>query len=368
VITVRDWVFTKTETTGAQIKFFDLAISQANKFWRSSMTAKLLVALIGPARTGHQFALLLMLCLGGPAFGQPVSKVPHIGWLDFWTQCDSSALEGGLRELGYAPGVSVVIDCRSAQESYDRLPAAASDLVKLNVDVIVAASQPTAKAAYEATQTIPIVMIASGDPVASGLVKSLDHPGGNVTGLTYYATELTAKRLELFHEAVPSLAKVGVLANPVVAYLPFENDTLKAGAAMGLGVAMYHVSEPEDIDRAFEKMSAEGVDGAFILPDLMLAGQAERVGKLALSHRLPTMAWGQWFTKAGCLMSYSAEYPNMTRSLAGFVDKILKGAKPGDLPVDQPYLFRLSVNPTTARALGVTLSPSFAARVDDEID
>ena len=154
----------------------------------------------------------------------------------------------------------------------------------------------------------------------------------------------------------------------MVAYLPFEKDTLRAAAALNLGVVIYHVSDPGDIDGAFEKMSGEGVDGVFILPDLMLAGEAERIAKLALSHRLPTMSWGQWFTKAGCLMAYSAEYPSLTRSLAGFVDKILKGAKPGDLPIDQPYLFRLSINPTVARSLGLTLTPSFVARVDDEIE
>jgi putative ABC transport system substrate-binding protein len=313
-------------------------------------------------------ALLLTFFLSGLALGQPESKVPHIGWLDFWPNCDSSSLESGLRDLGYVTGTSVVIDCRSAGGRYERLPTAAAALVDLNVDVIVANSQPTAQAAHDATQKIPIVMIASGDPVASGLVKSLDRPGGNVTGLTYYATELTAKRLELLRDAVPNLTKIGVLANPAVAYLPFEKDTLRAGTALGLDVVIHHVSEPSDIDSAIEEMAKEGAGAVFILPDLMLAGQAERIGRVALSHRLPTMAWGQWFSKAGCLMAYSAEYPNMTQSLAGFVDKILKGAKPGDLPIDQPYLFRLSINPNTARALGITLSPSFLARVDDEIE
>jgi putative ABC transport system substrate-binding protein len=313
-------------------------------------------------------ALLLTLFLGGSVSAQPASKVPHIGWLDFWPNCDASLLESGLRDLGYIPGTDVVIDCRSAGGRYEGLLTAAAELIKLNVDVIVAADHHSGRAAHDATQTIPIVMIASGDPVAAGLVKSLDHPGGNVTGLTYYATELTAKRLELLREAVPDVTKIGVLANPVASYLPFENDTLKAASALGVGVVIYHVSEPEDIDGAIEKMSAEGMGAVFVLPDMMLASQAERVGRVALLHRLPTMAWGQWFTKAGCLMAYSAEYPKMTRSLAGFVDKILRGAKPGDLPIDQPDLFRLSINPATARALGVTLSPSFVARVDDEIE
>jgi putative ABC transport system substrate-binding protein len=149
-------------------------------------------------------------------------------------------LESGLKDLGYIPGTSVVIDCRSGGGEYEGLPLAAAELAKLNVDVIVAAGQPTAQAAHDATQTIPIVMIASGDPVAAGLVKSLAHPGGNVTGLTYYATELTAKRLELLREAVPSLTKIGVLANPAVSYLPFEKDTLKAGTALGLGARLFY--------------------------------------------------------------------------------------------------------------------------------
>jgi putative ABC transport system substrate-binding protein len=328
-----------------------------------------LVSRRGDRRIGRaSAALLLSLFLGSSALGQSAPKVPHIGWLDFWSECDSSWLESGLRDLGYVPGTSVIIDCRNAGRQYERLPIAAAELVKLNVDVIVAASQPTAQAAHDATQKIPIVMIASGDPIGAGLVKSLDHPGGNVTGLTYYATELTAKRLELLRDAVPSIAKIGVLANPAVAYLPFEKDTLKAGAALGISVVIHQVSEPADIDAAIQEMANEGADAIFVLPDLMLASEPERIGRVALAHRLPTMAWGSWFTKAGVLMAYSAEYPNMTRSLAGFVDKILKGAKPSDLPVDQPDLFRLSINQSTARALGVKWSPSVLARVDEEIE
>jgi len=177
---------------------------------------------------------------------------------------------------------------------------------------------PTAQTAHDATQTIPIVMIASGDP----LVKSLGHPGGNVTGLTYYATELTAKRLELLREAVPNLTKIGVLADPVVDYLPFKNDTLRAAAALGLGVVVHNVSEPPDVDVAIEEMANEGAGAVFVLPDLMLASQSDRIGRVALSHRLPTMAWGQWFTRDGCLMAYSASQeafchvPGLKRALA----------------------------------------------------
>ena len=255
-------------------------------------------------------ALLLTLLLGVPALGQSTSRVPHIGWLDFWPECDSSSLESGLRELGYIPGINVVIDCRNAGRQYERLPIAAAELVKLNVDVIVAASQPTAQAAHDATQKIPIVMIASGDPVGAGLVNSLSHPGGNITGLTYYATELTLKRLELLHEAVPSVTKIGVLANPAVSYLPFEKDTVRAGAALGLSVVIHRVSDPDGIDTAIEEMTNEGVGALFVLPDLMFASEAERIGRVALAHRLPTMAWGPWFAKAGGLLpSPQKPYP-----------------------------------------------------------
>src|SRR5271166_2231134 len=223
------------------------------------MTPKGFLVRLGAGRIwGASVALLLTLSLGGSVSAQPASKVPHVGWLDFWPNCDTSSLESGLRDLGYVPGTSVVIDCRSAGGRYEGLPTAAAELVKLNVDVVVATSHPTARAEHDATQTIPIVMIASGDPVAAGRDKSLDHPGGNVTGLTYYATELTAKRLELLREAVPSVTRIGVLANSAVAYLPFENDTLRAAAAFGLSVVIHHVSEPPDIDAAIEEMANEG--------------------------------------------------------------------------------------------------------------
>jgi len=312
--------------------------------------------------------LLLAVLPAASVFAQPASKVPRIGWLSFWKTCETSSFESGLRDFGYVPGTSVVIECRTAARRYDRLPIAAEELVQLGVDVIVATSQPEARAAIEATKTIPIVMIASGDPVGSGLVKSLSHPGGNVTGLTYYATELTAKRLELLREAVPGITRIGVLANPAVAYLPFETDTLRAAASLRLSVAVHQVSEPPDIDIAVAEMANEGVAAVFVLPDMMLAGEAERIAAVALRHRLPTMAWGFWFTEAGGLLSYSAEYPNMIQSLAGIVDKIIKGAKPGDIPIDQPTLFRLSINQRTARALGIALPPSLLALANEVIE
>jgi putative ABC transport system substrate-binding protein len=274
----------------------------------------------------------------------------------------------GLAELGYIPGQTLTMVCSSAEQSYDRLPSAASELVRLPVDIIVALSHPAARAARLATDTVPIVMIASGDPVAAGLVKSLARPGGNVTGLTYYATELTEKRLELLREMVPSAAVIGVLANPAVAYLPFEDDTKRAAAALRVRVAIHPVSATTDLESAFMVMVTEGVDAVFILPDLMLGSEAGQIAELALRHHLPTMAWGGWFTKAGGLMAYSANYGNMSRTLAIYIDKILKGARPGDIPVDQPTRFVLSINLKTAKALDINVPRDLAALAEELIE
>jgi putative ABC transport system substrate-binding protein len=211
-------------------------------------------------------------------------------------------------------------------------------------------------------------MIASGDPVASGLVNSLARPGGNVTGLSYYATELTGKRLEFLRDMVPSISVIGVPANPAVAYLPFEEDTRRAAATLGLRVAIHQVCKAADLKDAFADMATEGVDAVFILPDLMLSTEAKQIAELALHHRLPTMAWGGWFTKAGGLMAYSAEYANMSRSLASYVDKIVKGAKPGDLPIDQPTRFVLSINLNTAKALDIEVPRGVAVRAEELIE
>jgi putative ABC transport system substrate-binding protein len=248
------------------------------------------------------------------------------------------------------------------------LATAAADLVRLPVDVIVTASQPAGHAAREATATIPIVTIITGDPVAAGLARSLAKPGGNLTGLSYYATELTAKRLELLKEMIPEVTTVGVLANPNLSYLPFEEDTKRAGGRLGITARVHQVSEPADLKSAFSQMKAEGAQAVFVLPDLMFASEASRIAALALEHRLPTMAWGGWFTAAGCLMSYSSDYGAMNHRLAFYVDRILKGAKPGDLPIEQPATYTLSVNLKTAEALGVEVPQSILLLADEVIE
>jgi putative ABC transport system substrate-binding protein len=310
----------------------------------------------------------LAMTFPGTVAGQsPPAKMPVVGILA-WSSCGDPSFERGLAELGYEPGETVTIECRSAGGRYDGLAPAARELVRIPVDVIVSMSQPAGRAAHEVTDTTPIVSIVSGDPVAAGLARSLARPGGNFTGVSYYATELTAKRLELVNELIPGVARIGVLANPQLSYLPFEEDTKRAAGQLGIAQSVHHVSEPADLDGAFSGMKAEGVQAVFVLPDLMLADQAPLIAALALAHRLPTMAWGGWFTDSGCLMAYAADYEEMNHRLAFFVDRVLKGTKPGDLPIEQPTAFELSINLKTARALGLEVPQNLLLLADKVIE
>lgn len=322
----------------------------------------------------HYCGIACALVLAFPvlALAQPSnSQIPLIGVIQWWP-CDpideNSAFRNGLRDLGYKPGENVRIECRSGDRQYDQLPVAAAELAGLEVDVIVSFSEPVAKAAYQATDKIPIVSIFSGDPVASGMARSLSQPGGNVTGVSYYATELTGKRLDLLNEAMPELRTVEVLANPAVSYLPFEEDTKRAADKLGLSVRIHNISKPSDLDSAFSTMNANNAQAVFVLPDLMLAGEASRIAALALEFKLPTMAWGSWYADLGCLMSYSTWYPDHEYRLAFYVDRVLKGARPGDLPIEQPTKYILSINLITAAALGFDLPKTLLLSADNFIE
>ena len=299
------------------------------------------------------------------------SQIPIIGVLQWWP-CEpineNSPFRNGLRDLGYKPGENIKIECRSADQQGDKLPVAAAELAGLEVDVIVSFSEPVARAAYKATDKIPIVSIFSGDPVASGMARSLSQPGGNVTGVSYYATELTGKRLDLLNEAMPELTMVDILANPAVSYLPFEEDTKQAADKLGLAVRFHNISRPSDLDDAFSTMSDNNAQAVFVLPDLMLAGEASRIASLALEHKLPTMAWGFWYVDLGCLMAYSTWYPDHDYRLAFYVDRVLKGARPGDLPIEQPTKYILSINLKTAAALGLDIPQTLLLRADKFIE
>ena len=320
-------------------------------------------------------ACALVVILPALAVGQsPSSTMPRIGVV-VWSSCEKDWLVDisgpflrGLGEFGYKPGETFTIECRAAGGRYDGLTTAAADLARLPVDVIVTDSEPAGRGAHDATTTIPIVTIISGDPVGGGMARSLAKPGGNLTGVTYYATELTAKRMELLKELLPEVTTVGVMANPNVSYLPFEEDTKRAGGRLGITTRVHQVSEPADLKSAFSRMKAEGAQAVFILPDLMFASEASRIADLALEHGLPTMAWGGWFTETGCLMAYSSDYGTMIHRLAFYVDRILKGAKPGDLPIEQAATFSLSVNLKTAAVLGVEVPQSILMLADKVIE
>jgi putative tryptophan/tyrosine transport system substrate-binding protein len=309
---------------------------------------------------------VMIACNGGTA---AESRHPLIGILA-WSSCgeDDPDFVAGLADWGRIPGKTVDIACRSAEGRYEGLTLAAKGLVDLKVDVIVTQFQPGGRAAQEATQTIPIISIISGDPVAGGLAKSLAKPGGNVTGVTYYATELTGKRLELLKELTPALTTVGVLANPNVSYLPFEEDTKRAAKLLGLRPVFAYVRDPTDLAEAYRQMKSAGAEAVFILPDMMLAGNGPAIADLALASNLPSMGWAQWYTGQGVLMAYSADYHVMTRRLGFYVDRVLSGVPPGDIPIEQPRNFELSINATTARKLGIEIPAPLLIRADRVVE
>ncbi len=326
-----------------------------------------------PKRRYYCFALALILIFPSLAVAQSsTTQLPRVGYLA-WSSCEwlsnlDEPFLRGLTDLGYKPGETVIIECRSANGHNEGLATAAAELVGLRVDVIVSGSEPAARAIYGVTKTIPIVSIFSGDPIAAGMANSLAQPGGNVTGVSYYATELTGKRLDLLKKAVPELTRVDVLSNPDVSYFPFDKDTKQAAQRLGIAVRVHHVREPADIDKAFTVMKAENAQAVFVLPDLMLAGEGSRIATLALEQQLPTMAWGDWYVGQGCLLAYSARYTELDYRLAFYVDRILKGAKPGDLPIEQPTNYFLSINLKTAEALGLKLPQTLLLQADKFIE
>jgi putative ABC transport system substrate-binding protein len=274
--------------------------------------------------------------------------------------------EAGLRELGWIPGSNVVIEYRYAEGMLDRLPALAVELVRLPVNVIVARGL-TIRAAREATATIPIVMAADPDPVRSGFVASLARPGGNITGLSTLAPDLEAKQLELLREALPSLARVGVLAN---ANSPNTEETTQLEAATrGLHLAFTEsrISRSEQLGPAFAAMKQAGMGAVLFRYDLWFI-DPKQVAALVHQHRLPTMHNLRQFVEAGALMSYGVDFAYLHRRVATFVDKLLKGTKAADLPVEQPTKFELVINTKTAKALGLAIPRSMLSRADQVVE
>jgi putative ABC transport system substrate-binding protein len=303
---------------------------------------------------------------------QPAGKIFRIGFVGLPT-ADSlpkrpEAFRAGLRDLGYQEGRNFNIEYRWANEQYERLPALFAEMVGLNVDVIVTHGTPGILAAKQATTTIPIVFAAAGDAVASGLVSSLPRPGGNVTGLTYFNPELAAKRLELLKEVLPGLTDVGILSNPAN---PFDEAIVPAmrltAQALKLTLHQYGVRARAEFESAFSAMAARHVGALVVLDDATLIANASAVAKLALQQRLPSSGWPD-FAAAGGLMAYGVNFPDMFRRAATFVDRILKGAKPADLPVERSTKFELVVNLRTAKALSIEVPPTLLARADEVIE
>ena len=316
-------------------------------------------------------ALLALSVAPLAAEGQPMEKVYRIGFLwDSPTVFPESieAFRQGLRDLGYVEGRNVVIEYRWAEGKPERMRQLAEQLVRLKVDVIMAPSSIYTGAAKRATSTIPIVFLSHADPLGSGHVASLGHPGGNVTGVSLMMTETNVKGLEFFKEAVPGLSHVAVIWDPVT---PSHGPGLKAiqvaGTSLGLRILSVPVRSATEYESAFATMLRERADGVLVLSTPLFIAGAKPLAELALTHKLPSLFGPKHHVVAGGLMSYSPDRATLYRRGAIFVDRILKGAKPADLPVEQPTKFELVINLKTANAIGLTIPKSVLTRTDELI-
>jgi putative ABC transport system substrate-binding protein len=280
-----------------------------------------------------------------------------------------NAFLGGLREIGLEPGRNVSIEYRSADGRGDRFPQLAAELVRLNVDVLITRGTPAALAAKSATETIPIVMAAIGEPLNTGAVHQLARPGGNVTGLSAFVTELQGKRVELLKEMVPSARRVAALLNmdnPVSA--PQWEETTAASIRLGIGALLLDVRRRDDLDSVFETASREGADALTVGIDVLTQASRREIVALSDRHRLPAAYPSREFAEVGGLAAYGVHYPDLYRRAAGFVGRIIKGARPSELPVEQPTKLEFVVNLKAAQRIGLTIPPSLLARADEVIE
>jgi putative ABC transport system substrate-binding protein len=310
--------------------------------------------------------------LAAPAMQARDKQVPKIGLLgQYEHECGNQALRAGLRELGYVEGSSFVIECRYGAGGREGLQLAADELVRAKPDVIVALTHLNADAAQRATRRIPIVFIASSDPVFGGFAASLARPGGNMTGLTYYSGELNGKRLEFLKAVAPGIRRVAVLSSPYTSQSVNElyiRDVAIAAKALGLETRVVQAAGGGDLDRAFDEMATWKADAVYILPTITFAYEAQRIADLAKWHRLPAMHWFRPFAAMGGLMAYGVDYTALQQRAAVYVDKILKGANPAELPIEQPTQFALVINRETATELGLTIPQAIALRADRIIE
>jgi putative ABC transport system substrate-binding protein len=309
-----------------------------------------------------------------PARAQQPSRVPRIGLLAI-RAFDSASLDAfrqGLRERGYVEGQNLVIEYQAADGMIERLPQMATELVRLNLDLIVASNTPAARAAKEATTTVPIVVPVMGDPLGDGLVASLARPGGNITGMTFLGPELATKRLELLKQAVPAISRVAALWHPGA----YGESTMRemmgkmeaAASALLVQLQLVEVRGAAEFDRAFLAMARERADALIVLPSPMLFSERGHIVDLATRHRLPSIAMAREFADLGGLMAYGASIRDLWRRAAGYVDIILQGTKPADVPVQQPTKFELVINLKTAKALGLEIPPTLLVAADEVIE
>ncbi len=321
-------------------------------------------------------AILVLVGCVGMADAQQPKRIPRIGFLSTVSPsaiaARTEAFRQGLRELGYVEGKNIVIEWRYAEGKLDRLPALAAELARLKVDVIVTAGAGSTRAAKEATVTIPIVMTNVGDPIGSGFVASLARPGGNITGLSTLAPELSGKRLELLKEIVPRLSRVAVLGSSIT---PGNAQALRevelAAGALGVQVQYLDVQDPKgdpkDIETVFREARRGRADAVLVLATPVLSSHRAQVAELAVKNRLPAIYGSSENTDVGGLMAYGVSQNDLARRAATYVDKILKGAKPADLPVEQPTKFELVINLKAAKQIGLTIPPNVLARADKVI-
>ena len=315
----------------------------------------------------------VMLTVAMVANAQQPTKVPRIGYLGGVSPSANSgrieAFRRGLRELGYIEGKNIVIEWRHAEAAkLDRLPVLAAELVRLKVDIVVTGGPPATRSAKEATATIPIVMGFDDDPVSNGFVASLARPGGNMTGLSALSPEISGKQLELLKEIVPKLSRVAVLGTST---RPGNTQTLKeielAADAFGVKIQYRDVLGPRDIETAFRAASERRAEAVLLLSSPVFTSQRTQIANLAIKSRLPAIYPQQEFVQDGALMTYSVNVADMYHRAATYVDKILKGAKPADLPVEQPTKFEFIINLKAAKQIGLTIPPTVLARADKVI-
>jgi len=322
-------------------------------------------------------SIIAVVALGAAAgpiasFAQQQGKVWRVGFLTLRPASENSqytdAFLKGMRELGYVEGKNLVVEWRFADGKFERLPGLAAELVQLKVDVIVAVASPAIGAAQKATTTIPIVMATTGDPVGSGFVKSLARPGGNITGLSNMGGDIGPKLFDLLHSVVPKLSRVAVLVTPTsTTYRAILESIQAAAQKAGVKTLVAEASSPQDIENAFSMMVREKADAVIVGASTFFSQQRRQIGELATKYRIPSMFGNRVNVEAGGLMSYGQKIADNYVRAATYVDKILKGAKPGDLPVEQPVTLELVVNLKTGKALGLTIPQSILLRADEVI-